>query len=152
MMLQKKQEILMKISTAEIKLLLKECVRSEGVYTISDFSRYISLKSDKAFTKSQVSGAISQLVDTGMIARVERGLYKGPTQEMGEESKEKKGKIKTRFAQEAIDFLDEIENKFADFVNSKEIWKLDEHEFEILSEMRELKERMEKICKKCEYT
>lgn len=140
----------MKISTAEIKLLLKEYVKMEGVYTVSDFSRYIAQRSDKKFTKSQISGAVAQLVDSGIIHRVERGLYEGNIQETEKNVKENVRNGNTRFAQEVIKFLNGIENEFANFVNSKEVWNLNVQEFEILSEMRDLKERMEKICKKCE--
>lgn len=34
----------MKISTAEIKILIKECVKTYGMYTASDFRNYIIKK------------------------------------------------------------------------------------------------------------
>lgn len=56
-------------------MLIKECIKTQGVYTTADFAKYIELHSNKDFTKSQISGALSQLVDTKDIVRIERGLY-----------------------------------------------------------------------------
>lgn len=39
----------MKISTAEIKMLIRKCVESEGFYTADDFKKYINLHSKKEF-------------------------------------------------------------------------------------------------------
>ena len=65
----------MRISTAEIKMLIKECVRQGGMYTAPDFKEYIVENSGKDVTRGQISGGISQLVDTKEIVRVGRGLY-----------------------------------------------------------------------------
>ena len=40
----KAQEKKMRISTAEIKILIKECVKSYGMYTTADFKDYINKK------------------------------------------------------------------------------------------------------------
>lgn len=63
----------MRISTAEIKMLIKECVRQGGMYTAPDFKEYIVANSGKDVTRGQISGAVSQLVDTKEIVRVGRG-------------------------------------------------------------------------------
>lgn len=52
----------MRISTAEIKMLIKECVRQGGMYTAPDFKEYIVENSGKDVTRGQISGGISQLV------------------------------------------------------------------------------------------
>ncbi len=65
----------MRISTAEIKMLIKECVKQEGMYTALDFKEYIAVNSGKDVTRGQISGAVSQLVDAKEIVRVGRGLY-----------------------------------------------------------------------------
>lgn len=65
----------MRISTAEIKMLIKECVKQGGMYTAPDFKEYIILNSKKDVTRGQISGAVSQLIDTKEIVRVGRGLY-----------------------------------------------------------------------------
>lgn len=55
-------------------MLLKECVKTQGLYTIIDFSEYIARESSKSFTKSQLTGAIAQLVDLGEIIRVSKSV------------------------------------------------------------------------------
>ena len=65
----------MKISTAEIKMLIKECIKQGGMYTARDFKEYIVANSGKDVTRGQISGAVSQLVDMKEIVRVGRGLY-----------------------------------------------------------------------------
>ena len=65
----------MKISTAEIKIYIIECVKTYGMYTNDDFKKYIIQKSGKIPTKNQIAGAIAQLVDSNDISRVGRGLY-----------------------------------------------------------------------------
>ena len=77
----------MRISTAEIKMLIKECVRQGGMYTAPDFKEYIVANSGKDVTRGQISGAVSQLVDTKEIVRVGRGLF----------AKDMKGKPVYRF-------------------------------------------------------
>ena len=52
----------MKISTAEIKIMIKECIRIPGMYTATDFRNYINMNSQKEVTRGQISGAISQLI------------------------------------------------------------------------------------------
>lgn len=140
----------MKISTAEIKMLLKECVKMEGNYTVLDFSEYVAKNSNKSFTKSQISGAIAQLVDTGDIVRIERGLYKRKISETKGSINITAKRENNIFSREAIQCLNKLEDMLAEFANSKKIWQLNECEFEILSEMRELKESLEKLRKKCE--
>lgn len=139
----------MKISTAEIKLLLKECVKTEGFYTVLDFCKYLSEKSDKIFTKSQVSGAIAQLIDTGDIVRVERGLYKRKSEETTKCLKENIKDDDMLFKQEAKQCLSKAERILAQFADSKNFMQVNEYEFQILSEMRGIKERLEVLRKKC---
>lgn len=139
----------MKISTAEIKMLLKECARVEGIYTVLDFSEYIMRKSPKSFTKSQISGAITQLVDCGDIIRVERGLYRGKVQ-IKKDSAEVSAKQKEKeFEQDAAECLQRMEETLEEFGSSKNAWQLDAYRFEILTDMRELKDRMQWIREKC---
>ena len=45
------------------------------MYTAPDFKEYIILNSKKDVTRGQISGAVSQLIDTKEIVRVGRGLY-----------------------------------------------------------------------------
>lgn len=137
----------MKITTAEIKLLLKECIKTDKIYTISDFSSYISQNSDKTFTKSQISGAVNQLLDLEDIVRIERGLYKRNIKEKDISNIERHKK--TQFMQESVDFLENIENNFNIFISSKISDELEDVDFEILSKMMKTKKEIRKLHNIC---
>lgn len=137
----------MKITTAEIKLLLKECIKTDKIYTISDFSSYISQNSDKTFTKSQISGAVNQLLDLEDIVRIERGLYKRNIKEKDISNIERHKK--TQFMQESVDFLENIENNFNIFISSKISDELEDVDFEILSKMMKIKKEIRKLHNIC---
>lgn len=49
--LTKMEKYKMKISTAEIKILIKECVKTYGMYTASDFRNYIIKKVEGRYKK-----------------------------------------------------------------------------------------------------
>ena len=138
---------IMKITTAEIKLLLKECIKTDKIYTISDFSSYISQNSDKTFTKSQISGAVNQLLDLEDIVRIERGLYKRNIKEKDISNIERHKK--TQFMQESVDFLENIENNFNIFISSKISDELEDVDFEILSKMMKIKKEIRKLHNIC---
>lgn len=138
----------MKITTAEIKLLLKECIKTDKLYTIADFCTYISENSDKTFTKSQISGAVAQLYELGDMIRIERGLYKRNIKEKSETNME--ARKKTQFMLETINFLENLENEFGSFVNSKNIDGLEDRDFELLSEMMKLKKEIKRIHNICD--
>lgn len=136
-----------KISTAEIKRLIKSYVREGKYYTAVDFMDYVRKESGKKFTRGQISGAVAQLVDAGNIIRVERGLYiKGEKAEEDVQSDEKikdntfKNNIRT-----ALGEMQDILSK----VTSVQPLDLSADEFELLSDLRIEKERLEKIEEKC---
>ena len=118
----------MKISTAEIKMLIKECVRQGGMHTAPDFKEYIAANSGKDVTRGQISGAISQLVDTKEIVRVGRGLY----------AKDMKVTINKK-----------KNTELATTISSIDIWELNGENFEIVTKMRELKDTIEGIKAQC---
>lgn len=136
-----------KISTAEIKRLIKNYVREGKYYTAVDFMDCVRNESGKKFTRGQISGAVAQLVDAGNIIRVERGLYiKGEKAEEDAQSDEKikdntfKNNIRT-----ALGEMQDILSK----VTSVQPLDLSADEFELLSDLRIEKERLEKIEEKC---
>lgn len=45
----KKEVQMMKISTAEIKILIKECIKTGGVFTAENFGNYITQLSQQIF-------------------------------------------------------------------------------------------------------
>lgn len=130
-------------------MLLKECVKTQGLYTIIDFSEYIARESSKSFTQSQLTGAIAQLVDLGEIIRVERGLYKGKCF-VEKCIKENVKENNTLFNRESILCLDKVEKILTEFVDSQKVMQLNEREIGILLEMREIKEKMKSMREKCE--
>lgn len=138
------------MSTAEIKMLIKKCVKTNGTYTAADFSKYIKIKSEKEFTRGQISGALAQLTDSGDIVRVERGLYSGKNQAEQNIDNGPSFHPKTQFKKEALRKLDSMEGMLADFVNSIKVWDLEGEDLEILLIFRELKNSMENARKRCE--
>ena len=137
----------MRISTAEIKLLIRKCVSRGGIYTTADFCEFINRESDKIYTRGQISGSIAQLIDLGYIERIDRGLYKeaGEVQRDKSEDENRNFKKNQQFKKEAITCLDEIEKKLEKFFDDQKISDLSNDEFDILKKMRDLKTASEKI-------
>lgn len=140
----------MRISTAEIKILIRECVNSEGVFTNVDFARYISQKTSKEFTRSQISGAITQLVDCGDLKRIERGLFVGRDKKVSDKTGQDQNDKSSRLIQSIVDWIDITEKNFDKMVGSTNVWNLTEQEFEISNEVRAYRETLGKMKKKCE--
>ncbi len=139
----------MKISTTEIKMLIKECVRLGGMYTAIDFKEYITENSDKDVTRGQISGAISQLADTKDIVRVGRGLYAKDLDSTSIKKKNTNDNTEDVLKIEIYNTLTKIEKELATTISSIDIWKLDGDNFEIVAKIRELKEFIDKIKKQC---
>ena len=64
-----------RISTGEIKYLLKKYLDNHKFYVYDEFVEYLKQSTYKTFTKPQIGGAVKQLADKGEIERVERGVY-----------------------------------------------------------------------------
>lgn len=136
-----------KISTAEIKRLIKSYVREGKYYTSADFMDYVRSKSGKRFTRGQMSGAVAQLIDAGNIVRIERGLYiKGEKadERVGSGGNTKDNTFKSNI-RTALGEIQDILSK----VTSVQPLDLSEEEFRILSDIRAEKENLEKIEEKC---
>ena len=139
----------MKLSTAEIKMLIKECIKTQGVYTTVDFVKYIELHSNKDFTKSQISGALSQLVDTKDIVRIERGLYSRDENSVIRNFESKSEKKENIFKKNVYDTLCKIESDIEKSIGSINILELEHENFEIISKIRDLKMYIEDIKEDC---
>ena len=142
----------MKISTAEIKMLIRECVSDGGIYTSADFSDFICKNSGKEHTRGQLAGGLAQLVDSGEVVRIDRGLYQKNAEKKSNpvNKTEKTVSEKERlFNKEATECLDQVEKTLSEFSDSRKIWELDNEQFEILIKMRALKEQIEKIRREC---
>lgn len=139
----------MKIATAEIKMLIKECVGSCGMYTAADFGNYIRVNSGKDVTRGQISGAISQLVDSKEIVRIGRGLYSKDAKSFSNKNIADNNEIENLFQKEIYDTLSKVEKDLAKVTASINIWELDGKNFEIVAKMRELKKSIEEIKSQC---
>ena len=139
----------MRISTAEIKMLIKECVRQGGMYTAPDFKEYIVANSGKDVTRGQISGAVSQLVDTKEIVRVGRGLYAKDMKVTANKKKSNDDEVKDTLKIQIYNTLIKVEKELATTISSIDIWKLNGENFEIVTKMRELKDFIEEIKTQC---
>ena len=139
----------MRISTAEIKMLIKECVRQGGMYTAPDFKEYIVANSGKDVTRGQISGAVSQLVDTKEIVRVGRGLYAKDMKVTANKKKSNDDEVKDTLKIQIYNTLIKVEKELATTISSIDIWKLNGENFEIVTKMRELKDSIEEIKTQC---
>lgn len=140
----------MRISTAEIKLMILDCVKTPGMYTGADFSEYIRLNSDKDFTRGQISGALAQLVDTKDIIRVERALYAKDAKSAKAISRIASNNEKEKTMKNKIyNMLSQVEKEIAETIGSLNIWELSGENFEIIAKIRELKVSIEDIKNQC---
>jgi Ulp1 family protease len=139
----------MKISTTEIKMLIKECVSSYGMYTATDFGNYIRSNSGKDFTRGQISGAIAQLVDANEIVRIGRGLYSKDDKSISDKNIASNSEAENLFQKEIYDTLCIVEKDLAKVTGSVNIWELDGKNFEIVAKIRELKKSIDEIKSQC---
>ena len=139
----------MRISTAEIKVLIKECVKRGGMYTASDFKEYIEENSGKDITRGQLSGAVSQLIDTKDIVRVEHGLYSKDMKIIINKKKSNEHEEDDTLKVQIYNTLIKVEKELATTISSIDIWKLNGENFEIVTKMRELKDYIEEIKEQC---
>ena len=144
----------MKISTAEIKMLIKKCVSKGGSYTVADLKNYITANSDKEMTRGQLSGAVFQLADAKEIIRVERGLYsKNAMSAFDEESMESMESMESQenseLKEELYKTLSKIEIELINVMGNIDIWNLSGEEFELITKVRELKSAIAQIKVQC---
>lgn len=138
----------MKISTAEIKMLIKKCVSKGGSYTVADLKNYITANSDKEMTRGQLSGAVFQLADAKEIIRVERGLYsKNAMSAFDEESME--SQENSELKEELYKTLSKIEIELINVMGNIDIGNLSGEEFELITKVRELKSAIAQIKVQC---
>ena len=138
----------MKISTAEIKMLIKKCVSKGGSYTVADLKNYITANSDKEMPRGQLSGAVFQLADAKEIIRVERGLYsKNAMSAFDEESME--SQENSELKEELYKTLSKIEIELINVMGNIDIWNLSGEECELITKVRELKSAIAQIKVQC---
>lgn len=136
----------MKISTAEIKTIIREQIKDGENYTPSDFENIIKNASSKSFTGGQLAGAIKQLADNGDILRKERGLYCRPSDASGVHAGISGQPVLKKAVKEC---LTQAEISLKNAVDSCSMFDMDQEEFEILIKVQELKKQMEQIIEAC---
>lgn len=141
----------MKISTAEIKILIKRCVETGGMYTTSDFANYIRANSGKDVTRGQISGAIFQLVDTKDIVKIERGLYAKNDKVASAPKMSSYNKTENLLQKELYNTLSKVEKDLSKVIGKINIWELNSNDFEAVTKICELKSSIEKIKSQCEW-
>lgn len=139
----------MKISTAEIKNLLKTCTADGGSYTPQDFYRYIRQHTEKEFTKGQVAGAVAQLVDKGDLVNIERGLYKSGLKNRTDAAISVMTSGNSPFAAEIGMCLERTKRELSQIVEKVDILNMRKDEFELLGEIKSFNEILEVISAKC---
>lgn len=143
----------MRISTAEIKILVLELVEDGKMHTVSDFKEYISQRSNKEWTSGQVAGALYQLAEAGKLNNIERGLYKkGETvegQTNGSIQYNRANQGESQFRNQIGKCLRETEKRLEEIANQINIMKLDATDFEFLREVKLLNEQIKRIADKC---
>ena len=136
----------MKITTADVKILIKECVKTCGMYTAADFKNYIIKKSGKDVTRNQITGAIGQLMDTKDIVRVERGLY---AKDINHIDNSVEANNDTEMKKEIYRTLNKMEDDLISKLGSINVLGLDSDDFIIITKVRMLRESIEEIKKMC---
>lgn len=140
----------MRISTAEIKSLMKDCAAQEGMYTTSDFCDYIRKRSEKEFTSGQIAGALAQLVDTGHLVRVERGLYRGTATKQAEKKAEQESgadREPSSFRKKIVECLQDTKRKLTQIAGEENILEMDEEDYRLVLEIKKINEEIEEIIK-----
>lgn len=140
----------MRISTVEIKMLIKECVKTQGLYTVADLKNYIKNNSQKEVTRGQISGALYQLVDAKEIVRVERGMYSKDMEFVsGKNISSKNNEIEDTLKIEIYNALNKVEKELENVMGNINIWELNGDNFKIITKVRDLKETIEEIKLQC---
>ena len=119
------------------------------MYTAPDFKEYIVENSGKDVTRGQISGGISELVDTKEIVRVGRGLYAKDMKVTINKKKDTDNAIEDTLKIQIYNTLIKVEKELATTISSIDIWKLNGENFEIVTKMRELKDSIEDIKAQC---
>lgn len=138
----------MRISTAEIKVLIKKCVSKGGTYTVADLKNYITANSDKEMTRGQLSGAVFQLADAKEIIRVERGLYSRNAMSLFDEEKVE-SQENSELKEGLYKTLNKIEKELINVIGNVDIWNLSGEDFELITRVRELKSAIAQIKTQC---
>lgn len=142
----------MRISTAEIKLLLLECAEDGKVHAVSDFKQYMSQRTDKEYSSGQVSGALYQLTEMGVLVNLSRGLYQKGSKSVQQTEMVATNTIaqtNSEFRKQIKHCLQNTEQELERIVNQINVWELTTADFEFLGEIKRFNEQMNKLSERC---
>lgn len=140
----------MQLTTAEIKRLINVCAADNEKHSPQEFGAYISRVSGGTFTKGQLAGAIAQLVGTGELINVERGVYRvGQGAEGNMIAVEAGLNGSSIFAQEIGQCLSQTITNLSEVVERSNVMEMNQAEFALLGEIKRLKEELELIVIRC---
>ncbi len=117
------------------------------MYTATDFRNYINMNSQKEVTRGQISGAISQLIDSKEIIRVGRGLYSKDTQSI---KKTTNDEAEDTLKNDIYNTLSKMEDELMNAIGAVNVWELNSDNFAVITKMRELKDSIEEIKRQCQ--
>ena len=120
------------------------------MYTATDFRNYIGMKSQKEITRGQISGAISQLVDSEDIIRVGRGLYSKDEKSISNKNVTVNNEAEDSLKRDIYNTLNKVEGELLNAIGAINVWELNSDNFEIITKIRELKTSIEEIKCQCE--
>ena len=133
----------MRLTTGEIKILIKRGMEQSESKTIPEIEEYIRQHTDKQFTKGQLTGAVAQLVDRNELVRIERGVYRRGQAADGQIDVNSCNDIDLKI--QIIACLKKTAVELARIVSSVDILVADEDDFELLNKIRKLRGDMELI-------
>ncbi len=143
-----------KLTTAEIKEFIMNCVQDGSTYTVAQLKQYISRRTDKLYTPGQISGALMQLTAMDKIQSRGRGLYiiggnVGDTNTHLRGYRENMSEAQIRFREQIRECMETTAVNLQRIVNQIDMWEATDEEFEFLGEIRKLNDQMKKIASKC---
>ena len=133
----------MRLTTAEIKILIRNCMEQREPKTLAEIEQYIKENSEKQFTKGQLAGAVAQLVDRNELVRIERGIYRKAELVEGPDNISIQSDVGLKTQIRAC--LKRTAAELARIVSGFDILMADEEDFEILNKIRALRSDMESI-------
>lgn len=140
----------MRLSSAEIKRLIKRCAADGQPHSPREFDAYIRRESGGTFSKGQLAGVIGQLKSTGELVCVERGIYQAGEREDNPAIAPGDGlNGNSAFAQEIGQCLTQTITRLSEVVENTNVMEMNQAEFGLLSEIKRLKEELVQIVERC---
>lgn len=143
-----------RLTTAEIKAFIMECVKDGETHSVSELKYFISCKTERVFSPGQISGALMQLTAMEKIQSKGRGLYMignhvGETEIQTQGRKKDLSEEQIKFRRQVKECMEDTAQKLQKIVNQVDMWEATDEEFQFLGEIRKLNDQMRKIASRC---